>query len=441
MNQSLDEKELALKQLQKQFDILKQDNDLRSTNANGKIMEMTEQLMEKDKKNLAVVSALKSENQELQSRINQDQQVLKDQLEKLYSLTNDLAVKDSELIEVKDLLLKKDGDLVLEASKLQFMNEELQKLLDQEQNNTNAIQEKDTNIAELKEKLKSKDNEVVACNTLIDQLNHTKLKLESEIKKIEISSQVTEKSHKEELRILKEEQKAQKSADLESVGIQTPYIASTQTNDQSLLNDNQDLKCQLKLSQKEMDKLYQRITEQEIQIRSLKISDPKNKDLEEQLENLSTRYMMLEKTAEQTNSLNDDLNEKYLNLIKKSKNLENLVKKLHRQLEQKQKEMPGKENNQSPDKPKTLQYSNTLNEQNSTGNIPSKSSPAVKPSILKRRSTELEKTSESSSILKESRSTVAKQKLGPAARVLAADSRKSRKIDSSREGRQECNQQ
>jgi hypothetical protein len=43
--------------------------------------------------------------------------------------------------------------------------------------------------------------------------------------------------------------------------------------------------------------------------------------------------------------------------------------------------------------------------------------------------------------LKETRTANSKQKLGPAARVPAIESRKIRKIDTSRDGRQECNQQ
>lgn len=396
-----------------------------------KMNELEKQLDDKGSEMLSAVRKFQQDIQELHALIDQKERYIQDlegQIEKLNTLSNNSAAQDSEIAELKAQILQKESEILSTVSKLNADNQELQALLDQNQNSseniTNALQEKLSHIVELEEKLKTKEKQLLISEAAIDQLNQSQIKLEAVV-----LSQKSDSKRLEELEMLKRTFEEQHN--VEKISVQT------ETGLYNLENDNEELKCQLNLAQKELDKVYERITEQEIQIRSLKISGPVNKELEDQLEKISMKYSILEKTAEQTNLLNDDLNEKYLDAIKKSKNLEAVVKKLYKQIEAKKSERNDKENTSPDNERSSLKFGN---DHQTSIPIVNKASPAFNHSILKRSSTDSEKSSDPSLCAKEPR-TNNKLKLGPAARVPAIESRKIRKIDSSRDGRQECNQQ
>lgn len=384
-------------------------NDYEGQNLN--IQEIKEQFLAKESDILADVTKLNSEKEELKARIDHEKQtiiVLNGKIEQLTCQATNHALQDSKIAELEQKLLEKESENLKVKSKLQADNDELQDRLDKENESSkkiaDSLEEKRIFISELQEKLKSKEDELLLSAEALEKLRASNIRGDDA---------VTDCGEK--------------------------ISSETQTNHDSLASDNEDLKCQLKLTQKELEMLYQRVTEQEIQIRSLNKSDPKHKELEDQLEKLSAKYSMLEKTAEQTNSLNDDLNEKYLEAIKKSKNLESVVKKLYKQIEAKgnANDKNDQENQSIGEKEKSS--TNAEHTQKTSIPQPNKCTP-LKPSILKRSSADVEKNVESS-ILRESRAANSKQKLGPAARVPAIESRKIRKIDTSRDGRQECNQQ
>ena len=122
----------------------------------------------------------------------------------------------------------------------------------------------------------------------------------------------------------------------------------------SLAAQRDELGCQLKVSQKELDRLYQRIAEQEIQMRQWKLDLEKAEgsrsqdsqaskqmaiyqnqvhELQTQIAKFEAKCIALEKDAQDTLALNDGLNEKYIAMMKRNKKLEAVVLKLHKQLE------------------------------------------------------------------------------------------------------------
>jgi chromosome segregation ATPase len=367
-----------------------------------KVEELSGQLLNKETEFLSAMEKMGADKEELERRFSQEQQkvgVLNEDIAKLNAFATDHVDQGSEIEELKEQLLRKDSEILAAVTKMQADNHALQERIQKEnQSSKNMIDTLNKKISQLIENLKCKEDELLA----LEKLRETQIKDNAE-------TAIKDSAEK--------------------------------VNHDNLANDNEELKCQLRLNQKELDMLYLRITEQEIQIRSLNMLEPKIKDLEDQLESLDAKYKMLEKTAEQTNSLNDDLNAKYLEAIKKSKNLENVVKKLYKQIEAKRN---GNDEN-DPEKQsigdKGKSSSNSGHDHKTSIPLPNNGSTPMKPLILKRSSSDVEKNAESSSILKETRTANSKQKLGPAARVPAIESRKIRKIDTSRDGRQECNQQ
>jgi chromosome segregation ATPase len=188
-------------------------------------------------------------------------------------------------------------------------------------------------------------------NSQMSTLEKSKAQIEMKVTQLEgiISNQ-------QDTLIQKEELWAIEKSSLEEV-LQQASSRTEETNKSTeqldkLAKEKDDLDCQLKLSQKELDKLYERIAEQEIQMRQWKLQaesssgsgeaenqakfkdyEAKLEDLKKDLEEANAKSASLERQAAETIQLNDGLNEKYLALLKRNKKLEAVVMKLHKQLE------------------------------------------------------------------------------------------------------------
>ena len=464
----LDQKELELSKLSEELNYLMVESlktDSVVIDMNTKINE-PERISRRDLESASKINSLEILNQKLQIQIDNEKSLvlsLKNEIEQLKNTDKDILDKSSNIIFLENKLAESSSQISSlqviiqemrnhadkeqykismldnEIERLQIinkninMNEEtiinLKETLNVKENTLQSLvqetekmkQFKDTEINRLRETLKLENDKLQLMREKVERENQIKCELEGEITHYK---NIAESNHKKLAHHIMSENKIEKvSIEVQTLDVQFDDISGS-------VKEIEDLKFQLKVSKTELVHLYERVTQQEIDNRELKLLEPRIKELESDLEALTIKHTMLEQTAQQTNLLNDDLNEKYLETIKKSKNLEILVKKLHRQVEEKRNLNQNTENMHSPE------LSSKILSKRMENDAHEKASPRLRNKVLKRATTESEKSAES-----ESRTTNPKQKLGPASRVPALESRKIRKIDSSRENRQECNQQ